>query len=69
MTKTELNHECSSILKFWYAAQASFLIFCQHQAVSGRMDRAFTTKTVGSGSIPDRVKLNTKKIDIHSFPA
>ena len=37
--------------------------------ISGRVDKASATETVDSGSIPDRVKLKTIKIGIHSFPA
>ena len=33
------------------------------------MDRASATEAVDSGSIPGRVKPNTMKIDIYSFPA
>ena len=36
---------------------------------SGRMDRASATEAVDLGSIPGRVKPNTIKINIHSFPA
>ena len=39
------------------------------EPISGRVDRASTTEMVDSGSIPDRVKPKTRKIDIHSFPA
>ena len=38
-------------------------------AISGRVDRASATETVGSGSIPGRVIPKTIKIGIHSFPA
>ena len=33
------------------------------------MDRAYATERVDSGSIPGRVKPNTFKSDIHSFPS
>ena len=33
------------------------------------MDKASVAETVDSDSIPDRVKLNTIKIGIYSFPA
>ena len=37
--------------------------------VIGRVDRASTTETIDSGSIPGGVKPKTIKIGIHSFPA
>ena len=37
--------------------------------VSGRVDRVSATETLDLGSIPGRVKPNTIKIGIHSFPA
>ena len=37
--------------------------------ISGRVDRASATETVPTGSITERVKPNTTKIGIHSFPA
>ena len=39
------------------------------QPISGQMDRASATEGVDSGSIPGRVKPETIKIGIHSFPA
>ena len=35
--------------------------------ISGKVDRAFGTKTVDSGSISGRVEPKTIKIGIHSF--
>ena len=37
--------------------------------ISGQVDKESATETVDCGSIPDRVKLKTIKIGIHSFPA
>ena len=37
--------------------------------ISGRVNKASATETVDSGSIPDRGKLKTMEIGIHSFPA
>ena len=45
------------------------LLLCAMSIQSGRVDRASATGTGDSGSIPDRVKPNTIKIGIHSFPA
>ena len=38
-------------------------------SIAGRLDKVFATETVNPGSILDRVKPKTTKIDIHSFPA
>ena len=40
-----------------------------HKSISGRMDKAYATETVDSGSIAGRVKPKTIKIGMHSFSA
>ena len=39
------------------------------EPISGPMDRAPAAETIDTGSIPVRVKPQTRKIGIHSFPA
>ena len=51
----------STFLEFFFLAVFYRLMGC--------MDKVFAIETVGSGSIPSRVKPNTIKIVIHSFPA
>ena len=46
-----------------------FKIKIAFKPISGRVDRASATEAVDSGSISGRVKPNTIKINIHSFPA
>ena len=41
----------------------------RYKPISGRVDRAYATEAVDTGSIPGRVKPKTIKIGIHSFPA
>ena len=53
--------------------QPSLLFTCRYlesnPPISGRVDRAFATEAVDTGTIPGRVKPKTIKIGIHSFPA
>ena len=42
---------------------------CIDLAIIGRVDRAFASETLDSGSIPGRVNLKTITVDIHCFPA
>ena len=37
--------------------------------ISGRVDKASTTETIGAGLILGRVKSKTIKINVYSFPA
>ena len=47
----------------------AFATHKRNQQISDRVDRASATETVNLSSIPSRVKPNTTKIGIHSFPA
>ena len=38
------------------------------ETISGRVDTAFATEAIKSGTIPDRVQPKTFKIGIHRFP-
>ena len=49
--------------------QSKILATPMDRPISGRVDRASATEAVDSGSIPGRVKPNTIKIGLHSFPA
>ena len=60
---------CSLALTDVMLHECLFEQCCLWLPISGRVDRAYATEAVDSGSIPGRVKPKTIKIGIHSFPS
>ena len=67
--KCNYNYNIITItILYYYNYNITITITIKLQPISGRADGASATETVDLGSIPDRVKPKTTKIDIYSFP-